>query len=60
MKGKLKDVGKCHGHYVHFECEDCGTRYPEINNAVICNGHRIVLCPWCRKDSKPWKNGRGK
>lgn len=43
-----------------YVCVDCGTDYPrERGGAISCNGKVIYLCPWCRPDSKPWKNGRG-
>ncbi len=42
-------------------CDDCGTTFtanlgrPFTINGVMNDG----LCPWCRPDSEPWKNGRG-
>lgn len=44
---------------VHYVCVDCNIPYPIINGKVMCNGKQIKLCPWCRKDSKPNKDGRG-
>ena len=45
----------------YYECVDCHTLYRKPDNQPIqCNGHNIALCPWCRPDSKPWINGRGK
>jgi DNA-directed RNA polymerase subunit RPC12/RpoP len=52
----------------HYECVDCGTRYPLIREydeewnetmAIKCNGHVITVCPWCRPDNEPWEHGRG-
>lgn len=51
-------IGIIHG-YEFFKCKDCKTIYPKINGVIMCNGHYIVKCPWCREDSEPWKNGRG-
>jgi hypothetical protein len=44
-----------------WECVDCKTEFIRNPNAdkPNCNGVKIDLCPWCRPDSKPWKNGRG-
>ena len=48
-----------------YNCVDCGTTYPikfdrnTSKDAAFCNGHSIILCPWCRPDSMPWKHGRG-
>jgi hypothetical protein len=45
----------------YYCCVDCGTEYPKKDNEPItCNGDIIGQCPWCRPDSKPWANGRGK
>lgn len=48
---------------MHYECVDCGTSFPikekGASNTALCNGFTITLCPWCRPDSKQWKNGRG-
>lgn len=41
--------------YFYWRCTDCHDDFPGRQ----CNGHHIVLCPWCRQDSKPWTNGRG-
>lgn len=63
---KLEHTGR-HDH-AHYECVDCGTRYPVLveydeewntTQTIKCNGHPITLCPWCRPDSEPWKNSRG-
>jgi len=62
MNGKLIEIGiKTYGlqKYNFFECEDCKTIYPEMCGKIICNGHIIDQCPWCRPDSRPWTNGRG-
>ena len=41
-------------------CLDCRTQFHvDIQLKPVCNGAQIELCPWCREDSKPWKNGRG-
>lgn len=40
-------------------CKDCKTEYIIHNNNIMCNGHKITKCPWCREDSKPWRDGRG-
>ena len=40
-------------------CIECQTIYPVLNGRVMCNGHKITKCPWCRPDSKAWKYGRG-
>lgn len=47
------------GPDVHWTCMTCHVSYPEINGQIRCNGHVIDLCPTCRVDSAPWKNGRG-
>lgn len=44
----------------HWKCITCSTLYPRRSGgSITCNGHNIGMCPWCRKDSKPWKHGRG-
>lgn len=48
------------GPNVHWTCTTCTSTYPEMNGAIRCNGHTITRCPWCRSDSKPWTNGRGR
>lgn len=40
-------------------CVDCRTYYALIKGKIMCNGEVIELCPWCRPDSAPGKNGRG-
>lgn len=40
-------------------CFTCKTPYVVIEHRVMCNGHNITLCPFCRVDSAPWTNGRG-
>lgn len=46
--------------YDYWRCIDCGTTYPVLGwGKPSCNGHKIDLCPFCRPDSEPWKNGRG-
>jgi hypothetical protein len=55
--GALQYVGvRHHGRdsYAYWRCVDCGTDYPGS-----CNGHRVGLCPFCRPDTKAWKDGRG-
>ena len=61
-----REVGR-HDHE-HYGCVDCDTLYPVLvdydedwneTREIKCNGHAITLCPWCRPDSEPWKNGRG-
>ena len=47
-------------YFMMHKCEQCGTEFPEINGIIMCNGHKITNCPWCRKNSKPWQHGRGK
>ena len=43
-----------------YRCIDCGTEYPrESGSSTMCNGKVISVCPWCRPDSAPWKDGRG-
>lgn len=42
-----------------WKCVTCKSEFPEINGVIKCNGYIITQCPWCRKDSEPWKNGRG-
>jgi len=59
---------------LQYICVDCKTVYhintesssdgtPLIPDGrigkALCNGHVIMFCPWCRPDSKPWKDGRG-
>lgn len=47
--------------YEWFRCVDCGAGFPrEDYGSTKCNGIVINLCPWCRPDSEPWKNGRGR
>lgn len=60
--GKLIDQGlKNYGleKIQFFQCVDCDSNYPVIDDKINCNGAVIELCPWCRSDSKPWTNGRG-
>jgi len=45
--------------YLLWRCSECKTEFPEIDGKIMCNGHHIQDCPWCRKDSEPFKNGRG-
>ncbi|TYO96742.1 hypothetical protein EDC39_11230 [Geothermobacter ehrlichii] len=42
-------------------CPECGTDFPLDARRGIprCNGVLINRCPWCREDSRPWRNGRG-
>lgn len=59
--GTLKAVGNRRlglAIYYYWMCIDCGTEFPDAETQ--CNGHQIGRCPWCRPDSKPWVNGRGK
>ena len=51
-----------------YMCKDCKTMFPTFCRSTgkeiyfvkpNVNGWKIDLCPWCRPDSKPWKNGRG-
>lgn len=42
-----------------WQCFECGTEYIEIDGKIKCNGYAIGKCPWCRKDSKPGRYGRG-
>ena len=42
-----------------YECDDCETLFRTEGGQMRCNGHVISVCPWCRPDSEPWKNGRG-
>ena len=53
--GKLKSVNE--GKFL--ECVDCKTSYPFMDGVYSCNGVAVTVCPWCRPDSEPWKNGRG-
>jgi len=47
-------------YFSFFVCIDCGTMYRKDEvHGIQCNGASITKCPWCRPDSKPWKNGRG-
>ena len=43
------------GYYVstHWECVDCGTRYPEMpeRGGIRCNGLTITVCPYCRPET---------
>lgn len=44
----------------HFsKCVDCDGIYPHLDGVIKCNGATITLCPYCRPDSEPFKNGRG-
>lgn len=47
------------GGFLWFRCLDCGTTFPMIGGLIMCNGHSIAVCPWCRPDTKPWIAGRG-
>lgn len=64
-RGSLVNVGVAKlGHfesYEYFRCVECSTDYPRVIGTwrASCNGHDIVLCPWCREDSAPGKYGRG-
>lgn len=62
--GRLILVGKKPLGFQMYEwwgCVDCAADYPRPpGGAVTCNGRVITLCPWCRPDSEPWKNGRGR
>lgn len=60
QKGIIRIGYVAPSYYTMYECEECVTRFPEINGNIMCNGHKITKCPWCRKDSKPWHYGRGK
>lgn len=56
--GALQYIGQRRmggGLYNYWACVDCKAEYPDGR----CNGQPIGLCPWCREDSQPWKNGRG-
>ncbi len=61
--GTLKSVGirrlGIYSKIEFFQCKDCKTDFPRINDSIMCNGKPIIKCPWCREDSKPWQNGRG-
>lgn len=57
MTGKLIDALIATGHK---QCIDCNTVFlVNGKGKTMCNNKKIVLCPWCRPDSIPWKNGRG-
>jgi uncharacterized membrane protein len=34
---------------INYECEKCGTRYPVIEGKMMCNGNKILDCPYCIK-----------
>ena len=63
MRGQLTSVGeKKLGLYFKgefYKCSDCDTEYPVIDNKICCNGNVIIVCPWCRDDTRRWQNGRG-
>ena len=64
MKGELRPIFDSRLKHINTTCIDCNTEYYVCRNIddtteTTCNGHTITLCPWCREDSKPWKNGRG-
>lgn len=45
---------------VFVTCKDCKTDFiANIFGTATCNGKEIMLCPWCRPDTKKWQNGRG-
>lgn len=60
--------------YLYWQCVDCGDTFPNASKPTRyigfsddsessmphCNGKQISLCPWCRKDTAPWANGRGR
>jgi hypothetical protein len=58
--GALRYIGEFNlgvfARYRYYACVDCGSEYPDAQ----CNGRMLTLCPWCRPDSEPWKNGRGR
>ena len=61
---ELQTTGKLEkGYSGHYKCVDCETQYlaasENIEGIAKCNGHIIMLCPWCRPDSVAWKDGRG-
>ena len=61
-RGALANVGrKWHGRVKvdYVRCVTCETLYPVEHCVPWCNGHRITACPWCRRDTAPWRNGRG-
>ena len=31
-------------------CKGCNTSYPIIDNKIICNGHEIKDCHYCKDD----------
>ena len=57
--GQLDHDGFYYG-VEYSKCNTCNTSFRiDRNGDTKSNGHTITLCPWCRDDSKPWKNGRG-
>jgi len=65
--GRLENPAKftIHSPSGYWTCVDCKTTFLSLvkaNNVIdariICNDDRILLCPWCRPDSKPMTNGR--
>lgn len=40
-------------------CTTCNTEFYVDGGIIKCNGFIIRMCPWCRKDSRPWRQGRG-
>lgn len=49
--GHLPDVS-CLTKKGYYACVDCDTLFPIVGGEVMCNGHAINLCPWCRCDLK--------
>jgi hypothetical protein len=45
------------GFFHFFDCVDCKTSFIAFKRKPYCNGVQISLCPWCRPDYQPFKNG---
>lgn len=51
IKQKIVKIGYvAPTYFMMYRCDKCGTEFPEINGNIMCNGHKITKCPWCRKN----------
>jgi len=47
QKGIMRIGYVAPSYYMMYECDQCGTIFPEINGNIMCNGHKITKCPCC-------------
>jgi hypothetical protein len=55
--GARNEIEGVSGFFCFFECVDCKTSYIAFKGEPYCNGVQISLCPWCRPDYQPFRNG---